>query len=282
MSEKLVRFHIYRYQLLPINRYFQADLYGPKTLEELLENKNTYFQQALNADGAFKSSRTITQTQKLFERNNFFLYRVAANRSLNHETRDFKTEVIDNWPKILVAIWNEPDKQLIAIQHRYAAFQSTDAFLKILLGSVENVLAKNQLTVISDPLFEKHIFWDLVDRNPGRVQEVEFEIITPNMANISGSLSDDLKKFAKETNSIKNKITISADKSSALHVSHNNPTVNGLVDYSSQGGGNISIKLKGVKKKITTSKTIKEFSIEESSLIGEPNQIVKILKELLT
>ena len=282
MSEKLARFHIYRYQILPINRYFQADLYGPKSIDELLEKKNDYFQEALNQESAFRTSRTTTQTQKLFQRGDFTLYRIAANRSLNHETKDFRTEVIDNWPKILVAVWNDPDKQLIAVQHRYAAFQSTDAFIKLMFSSVENMLAKNQLIAIADPLFEKQIFWDLIENNVGRVQEIEFEIITPNMANISGSLSDDLRKFAKETNSIRNKLAITSDKNSALNVSENNKTISGLVDYSSQGGGNISVRLAGIKKKIHTAKTIKEISIDEANLIGEPDEIARTLKDLLS
>lgn len=281
MKEKLVRFHLYRYQILPTNRFFQSDLYGAKTVEELIEKKNDYFQQALGYEGAFKSSRTTIRTQKLFERDDFILYRIAARRSQNHETSDFKTEVLDNWPKIHVAIWNKPDKQLIAVQHRYAAFQSTDAFIKLMFSSIEPVLAKHQLTAVSDPLFEKHVFWDLIKGNEGKIQEVEFEFITPNMANISGSLSEDLKNFAKLTNSIRNKLALSSDKSSSLTINEENSTINGLVDYASDGGGDISIKINGYSKKIHTSKTVKEIFIEEANLIGEPDQVAAMLKDLL-
>jgi len=43
MKEKLVRLHLYRYQILPTNRFFQSDLYGAKTVEELIEKKNDFF-----------------------------------------------------------------------------------------------------------------------------------------------------------------------------------------------------------------------------------------------
>ncbi len=281
MKEKQVRFHLYRYQLLPVNRYFQGDFYGANTVEELIAKKNEYFQEALNYDGAFKNSRITTRTQKLFERDDFILYRVAANRLLNHETSDFKTEVIDNWPKILVAVWNKPNKQLIAVQHRSAAFQSTDAFMKLMFNSIERVLAQQQLAAIAEPLFEKHVFWDLINANVDRVQEIEFEMITPNMANISQTLPEDLRQFAKATNSIKSKIAIASDKSSALKIDKNNAVIAGLVDYSSEGGGDIAIKLTGYKKKIHTSKTVKEITIEEASLIGEPDEVAKLLKGLL-
>lgn len=226
----MARFHLYRYQLLPTNRYFQGDLYGATSVEELIAKKNEFFQEALNSDGVFKTNRTNTTTQKLFESGDFIFYRVAANRALNHETKDFKTEVIENWPKILVAIWNKPDKQLIAVQHRTAAFQSTDAVIKLIFNSIEPVLSKQQLTAVSDPLFEKHVFWDLINDNVGKVQEIEFEIITPNMANISGTLPENLKEFARQTNSVRNKITINPDPSTSLKIDENNSTINGLVN----------------------------------------------------
>ena len=282
MTEKLARFHLYRYQLLPVNRFFQGDLYGATSIEELIAKKNEFFQEALNSESIFKTTRRNTTTQKLFERDDFILFRVAANRSLNHETKDFKTEVIENWPKILVAVWNKADKQLIAVQHRTAAFQSTDAVVKLIFNSIEPILSQRQLTAVSDPLFEKHVFWDLIKANVGKVQEIAFEIITPNMANISGTLPDNLKDFARATNATRSKIEISSEKSNALKIDENNTTIAGLVDYSSEGGGGISIKISGFKKKIHTSKTVKEVVIDEASLIGEPDAVAAILKDLLS
>lgn len=282
MIEKQARFHIYRYQLLPVDRFFQPDLYGPKSVEELISKKNDLFNDAINSDMAFQTSKTITSVQKLFERDNFMLFRIAVSRSLNHETKDFKTEIIDNWPKILVAIWNSPDKQLIAIQHRSTAFKDTDAAIKLIFSSIQEILSKYQLVAMPEPTFEKHIFWDLIKNNLGKVQEVEFEIITPNMANISGTLPEDLKLFAKETNSVKNKLSISSNPDSALKIDEENPVINGLVAYSSEGGGDISIKISGFKKKIHTSKTVKEFTLNEAELIGEPEVVSKILKDLLS
>lgn len=281
MSGKNPRFHLYRYQLLPINR-FQGDLYGAKTVDELIANKNVLFREALNAPGAFQTSRTDTTTKKFFELDEFILFHIAANRSFNHEMKDFRTETIDNWPKLLVVIWNSPDRQLIAIQHRSTAFQKTDAVARLIFESIAPVLLKHQLTAIWEPLFEKHVFWDLIRAHEGKIQEVEFEIITPNMANISGVLPQNLKDFARETNSVRNKILIEADPASSLKIDDSNPTVAGLVDYSSEGGGDISIRVSGYRKKIHTSTTVKEIEVDELALQGEPFEVAKALKELLS
>ena len=57
--------------------------------------------------------------------------------------------------------------------------------------------------------------------------------------------------------------------------------VRGLADYTSEGGGNVSISLSGVKKKIRTSTTVKEIEISDAKLEGDPKDIADILKGLL-
>ena len=281
MRRSLARFHLYRYQLLPVDRYFQGDLYGAATVEELIARKNTIFAEALNSPTAFAGGRTQTATQRLAEANDFLLYRIAANRSLQHETRDFQTEVIDNWPKILLVIWNSPEEQLIAVQHRVTAFQDTEAVLKLVFDSIEPILARNQLTAIWEPLFEKKVFWDLVEKFKGRIQEVDFELVTPNMANISGVLPENLREFAKRTNAVKSNVAITSDGASALKIDPNDPIVNALVEYSSEGGGDIALRLAGIKKKIHTSRTVREVTIDEAVLQGTPENVASILRELL-
>lgn len=277
----LARFHLFRYQLLPVDRHFQGDLYGAATVEDLIAKKNQIFAEALSSSLAFSGGRTQTATQRLAQADDLHLYRIAANRSLQHETRDFKTEVIDNWPKILLVIWNAPDKQLIAVQHRANAFQDTQAVLKLVFDSVEPILAKNQLTALYEPLFEKKVFWDLVERHKGKIQEVDFELVTPNMANISGVLPENLKQFAKRTNAVKSHVAIASDPGSSLKLDQSDPLVNALVDYSSQGGGDIAIRLAGIKKLLHTSRTVREVTIEEAVLQGPTENVASLLQELL-
>lgn len=102
------------------------------------------------------------------------------------------------------------------------------------------------------------------------------------MANISGTLPENWKDFVRATNVLSSKVEISSEKSSALKIDESNTTIAGLVDYSSECGGDISIKIGGFKKKIYTSKTVKEVVIDEASLIGDPDAVAAILKNLLS
>lgn len=282
MRRSAIRFRLYRYQLLPVDRYFQGDLYGANSVEQLVARKNEILAEALAAPGSFASGRTETAAQLLVHDDDFLLYRLAANRSLQHETKDFKTELIDNWPKILVAIWNSPDKQLVAVQHRVNAFQETDAVLKLIFGSIEHILSKYQLTAIWEPLFEKKVFWDLVHKHRGKIQEIDFELVTPNMANISRVLPENLREFAKRTNAVRSRVAIASDASSALKVDPKDEVLASLVTYSSEGGGDIAIRLTGVKKKLHTSRTVREVSVDEVHLQGQPEQVAAALKEILS
>lgn len=153
--------------------------------------------------------------------------------------------------------------------------------LKLVFDSIEPVLTKNQLTALFEPMFEKRIFWDLVEKNKDKIQEVDFELVTPNMANISGVLPDNLKQFAKRTNAIKSHIAIASDGASALKLDQSDPIVNALVDYSSEGGGDISIRLAGIKKKLHTSGSVREVTIDEATLHGTNQNVASALKDLL-
>lgn len=282
MSTKSTAFELFRYQLLPIDRFLQGNLLtGVGSIDELISRKNEFFSEAIYVTKSFSDKRHQTVTKKLYEKDNFFLLRIAHNRSIHRETKEFRDEVIDNWPSILVAIWNNPEKQFIAVQRRTAAFSSCEVVVKLIINAISSQLSHHHLRAIHEPLFEKQQFWTLLHQYEGRIKSVEFEIITPNMANISGSLSDDLKDFAKATNSARNKLKIESDPAAHLHLEESNHALQGLVNYSSEGGGNISLKIDGFKKTYHTSKTVKEIQLGDMELQGNAEEVVSVIKELL-
>lgn len=276
-------FELFRYQLLPVDRHLQVDfINGFESVEELVERKNDIFGRALREVSQFSHPRTDVVAKLLYAEQDFFLYRMAANRSIHRETREFADEYIDNWPSVLVAVWNHPEVQLIAVQRRAAAFQHARSVVRMILDSVEPKLSSAHLSSHFEPLFEVERFWALVHRFEGRIQSIDFEFITPNMANISRSLSQDLRQFAKEMNSVKNNLRIAADPESVIHADESNSTLTGLVEYSSAGGGNITMKISGLKKKYQTSKSVKTVSVDELDVDGPAAEVAAILKNLMT
>jgi len=54
-----------------------------------------------------------------------------------------------------------------------------------------------------------------------------------------------------------------------------------MVNYTGDGGGNITLKVGGIKKSIQTSRTVKEIALSDIEMTGEANMIVNAMKDLL-
>ncbi len=277
-------FDLFRYQILPRDRYFQADLFGHyDSVDSLLADKNRLFGEALNSVGSFKSKRSVIQHRVLHQDGDSVLLKFAANRSLTRETREFTEEEIENWPSFLVFVWNDPSEQQIAIQERGAAFRETDIVARVIETTVSFMLADVNLRVYVEAQTCAEAFWTVIDGNRGKVMDVRFELITPNLSNLSQVLSDDLKELAKATNAAKTRLDLIADPDSAVFISEErSPQVESLVEYSSEGAGDISVKVRGLKRRVHTSRSKRHIEVDEATIKAEnAEDIVAALKGLL-
>lgn len=281
--KKKTDFQIYRYQILPISRNIQKDFFeGIETIDELISKKNQFFEETILKIKNFEYPYSELAHKVRHQEDNFFLFRFGVNRSISRETKEFTEEEIDNWPSFYVAVWNNPDKQFFVVEERRDAFQQTKSFVKLFEENINKVLERYNLVCLIEPLFEENSFWAVVDEYQDRIIAVEFELITPNLANISGKLSDELKDFAKTTNSQKTNMKIQSDKSSSLDIEEENKNIDGLVDYSSEGGGDIKFRIKNLKKTISLGESVKTIEIDNIYLSGiNSKEISGLLKDLL-
>jgi hypothetical protein len=281
--KKKTDFQIYRYQILPISRNIQKDLFeGIDSIEELIAKKNQFFKDSILKIKTFEYSYSELAHKIRHEDKDFFLFRFGVNRSISRETKDFTEEEIDNWPSFYVGLWNRPDKQYFIVEERRDAFQQTRSFTKVFEENVNKVLYRYNLVCLIEPLFEEHSFWAVVKEYEERIESVEFELITPNLANISGKLSDELKDFAKSTNTQKTNMKIQSDKSSHLNIEEENENIDNLVDYSSEGGGDIKFRIKNLKKTISLGESVKTIQIDDIYTSGiNTKEISDLLKDLL-
>ncbi len=274
-------FDVFRYQILPIDRRHQGDLFK-EPLGEIIKRKNEYFFDALHKVEKYTFRKVSISHVVLLDERDFILYRFNVNRSITRETRYFEKEEIDNWPSFFVFIWNDPEKQYIAVQSKKAAFQDTAAVSRIIINGINKFLHDKFLRAHFEPIFNECIFWDFVKKNEGGVRSIVFDIVTPNMSNISRTLSEDLKVFARNTNAVKTRYSIKADDESSLIVEQKDEQLSGLVDYASEGGGNISIKLKGINKMFHMNDNKKQIQIDELEIDVDGSKIAETLRILLS
>jgi hypothetical protein len=137
------------------------------------------------------------------------------------------------------------------------------------------------LSIEFEQMFESSTFWSYAKKYSGRIKAIDFEIIKPNLSKISHTIKDSLKPLIEKTNSHKTHLKLEAPKEGILeNIDKENKLVDGLVSYSSEGGGNISMKVVGLTNTVKTKDMAKIKKIKEIDIKGSPDQIMKIWKGL--
>lgn len=262
-----IRFDLYRFQIIPKDRHFQTSLFSDiQSVEDLISKKNEIlFQIIKNMDNLKTKSGEIKSAIE-YQSNDTILYKFAPKKHVIVGTKEFKDEKVEDWPSFHVLFWNQPDKQIIAIEERKKAFQKTKTVNNILMDNINDVLKTKNLMIFSEPIFNKKDFWSIIDSHKNHILNIKFDLITPNMANIAHVLSEDLKNLAKTTNTATTTLKLDANKDTTLDIDESNEYIDDIASYASDGGGNISMKIKGLKRRIHTSENISTIEIDELEL----------------
>lgn len=279
MNYKNVNFDLYRYQLLPITQNIQPDLYREiLTKEELKRKKNILFHEVISKlPNMVSNSGNSLQQKIVLNTESWFAFKLGTQKTIEIENENFNRELVDNWPHVTVIIDNRSDRQLIAISKNSRAFSSTRVVAKIIKESLKNHLANLQLSMHIEAIFEEKCFWKLINKNRGKVTSIKFELISPNMANISKSLKVNLKQINIDTNSHKTCLELNADDNASLEIQEDNEVIDGLVEYASKGGGDIVLKVNGIKRSIRTKQSIKTIEIDELTVESLNAESLEIL-----
>lgn len=264
------QFDMYRYQILPLSRKEQFSLfedYG--NIDALIARKNEILEKCL-LEVNFTYSRAETTFRKWRIGDDDFVFRIGVDRPIKRTTKDFTEEKLDSWPSIHIIFQNDPSVQKLFIEVNKKVFQKTSMVAtKIVENSINRLLKNYNLVLHIEPIFEKDDFWKIVREYEGKITWVKFNLVTPNMSNISGALSEDLKELAKSTNTTISNMKLNSNIGSALDLDEGNNILSGLVEYASQGAGNISIKVKGLKAIKSTKDCMRSVEIEEVDINSE-------------
>jgi hypothetical protein len=283
-NTKLVSFETYRFQILPISKNIQLTIDNEVTsYEELVEKKNQLLADILNKQNlTFEYSKAKIALRFDGTDENIFLFRINVLRKLKRHTPDFKEEQIEDYPAVTIAIHNDKSKQIIAIERNGKAFVHPETVSHIIENNLNRYLKSKNLAIYIEPIYSKEDFWDVVEKYENRIRELDIELIRPNMSNISSKIDEQLKVLENSVDAHKLNLKLQSSKDANLIVDRQNPQIDGLVDYASQGGGNISFKIKGLRKKVKTTKTPTEINVDELELKNlSAQELINILKLLL-
>lgn len=282
MEKRLINFRLYRYHLLPLSTdESQTSMFPTKKMKtsEVKEKKNIFFNTVLSS--LVESKNNSNPIRLHFQEDEYFVFKIAQKKTARI-TKDFKNETVSNEPYSYIIINNDNKVQKIAISENGEAFSNTDVIKNILSKVFKKELEQYQLNIAIEPLFDSKNFWEYVDKYKDELTYINFQYIKPNLASISKSLPADFKKFAENVNSHESHLTIKApDKGVLENINKKNPIVNGLVEYSSDGGGNIKLKVKKVRKHLNTTDKPVIQQIDELEIEGAAEQVIKLYKTIV-
>ncbi len=264
---KQTTFEVFRYQLvvdktLPINLFQKYE-----TADQVRADKNNIFQQVVAKDGfQFKGSNSELTSKFLYTDGTMSYFRLGVKRSTTLYSKDLSPHSEDNYPNIIIAFNNDPTVQKIAIQTNTVAFKQTNIVSNIIQETFENELKDYNLSFYTEPIYDTQEFWNLVKKYPKQIKQLTFDLISPNMANITKNLQLNLKQLYEDTNTHKTKVELNADNESYLEIKEESKFVNSLVKYSADGGGNIFMRVAGKSKLLHTAQSPEEFDIDKNLL----------------
>lgn len=267
--EKIRSFALFRYQLLPRTRSVQRDMFSKvgiddiASVNDLRRRKNELFAEALVSLESLNYRKKKINLRFSLKEEPWYAFKVNIGKTTKRERADFRDEEIDIWPHTTLFVNNQAETQVLAIEDNKRAFSSPVVLSKIFERNLNRVLAPYYLTIHVEPIFRERDFWRLINAYRGRIRYLEFELIAPNMSNISETLKVDLAGLNAETNSQKINLKLNSNNNSVLEISKSHEVIGSLAQYAADGGGDIKIKVKGVRRVIRTSKDVREVSIDE-------------------
>lgn len=280
--KKKLNFHIFRYHLIPTTTdENQTKLFDKEkmTIEELKERKNSFLKEIILNSDYNKNPKNLLKIEH-YEDDHFFIK--FAQKKSTKITQNFENFEIENEPYVYIIINNEHTTQKIAISENLEAFSKPAVVRNHLKTILNKGLAEFGLNIEIEELFNPESFWRIVQNHRFELKQIDFKYIKPNLAAISKSLPIDFRNFTDNVNSHESRIIINAPKNGILeNVDKKNSTINGLVEYTSEGAGDIKIKIKGSTKKYSTKKNpviVKEY---ETTIEGPIEQVIKAYKSII-
>lgn len=260
-------FEVFRYQLV-VDKTMPINLFGKyETPEELRAQKNNILKDIITKENfRFTSSNSSIKSKLVHQNGDMYYFKISAKRTAHIYREDFTEDTIDNYPNIIVAINNNPEVQKIAIQTNTSAFKTNEIVRNFVLESIDNKTKDFNLAFYLDPIYDKQDFWNFVKKYPQQIKQLTFNLISPNLSNISKDLTINLREAYEDTNVHRTKLELEAEKDGVLDIKEGSKFVTGIVNYSANGGGSIYARLKGSRKKYNTAENPAEFSIEEKLL----------------
>lgn len=260
------KFSVFRFQIIPIEKQLSL-LYD---INEYIEKKNSLFagyleKLHLKTPHAKKPKYTYRVTKQYVDK---YLLISSAQRNVHYYNEQHEKDSIQSYPPAHILIDNDPISQLILVESS-KDYASPLTLIRHFKKIISKLLEDDHLCMKIVPIYKERSFWEFVKQHHNSINLLRFTLITPNMSNISGGLSEDLKCIAKGSKAASSEITLRPEPNAVLDIKHDNQGISNLANYTSQGGGTVQARLKNSKLRYNSSDHQMAIEIGEAEIDGD-------------
>ena len=282
-KDKEIRFDLFRYQILPKTTRQLTLFEREYSVEDLKRSKNDFFKEALLKVNAF-FSLSGTVLNHVFNKTDgqIILMLLGPTKFVPLRDKNFKLILSEDHPYVFVLFDNNPSRQVIAISSEESAFSSPFVVANILQRTLNVVLDSYSLEVAINPILDRKDFWELIKKYENRITSLRFDIVKPNLSDITKTIGEDIKGVMNETNSVNAKFELNAPEGRVLeNINEDNQDLRSLTDSSVLGASDVTMKIEGIMRPITTNSTVMKIFIKEATIESKNGDISDIIRGLI-
>lgn len=282
-KEKEIRFDLFRYQLLPKTTR-QLTLFERQiSVDDLKKSKNVFFKEALlNVSAFFNLSGTVLNHIFNNSEGEVVTMLLGPTKFVPLRDKNFKLVLSEDHPYVFVVFDNNPSRQTIAISSEQSAFSSPFVVANIIERTLNVSLDRYSLAVSINPILDRKDFWELIKKYENRITSLRFDIVRPNLSDITKTLGEDIKGVMNQTNSVGAKFELNAPEGRALeNINEDNQDLRSLTDSSVLGASDVTMKIQGVLRPITTNSTVMKIFVKEATIESKNGDISDIIRGLI-
>ena len=287
MSKKDV-FSVFRYQINPISQDPTELPFdeGMHSADDLIARKNQFFHDALTGESIrFYGNKGKALIRKIkLDTQEDIIIKLGVKKLHARPTQELVKVSAEEFPFVVVYVDNRPERQYIFIQHDLEAFTDPNSVKNYLWKGLRTAMYQYKMFVSIQQVFDEREFWQTIKSYEGRIKQISFEIIRPNISSISDSIKQVFGDLQKNSNSQEIDLTLKAPDDGALeHLNQNNEAVSSIVNYQKDGGGPPpKIKIMGLSKMIKTvnSETIIEVQSIDFDNIEDCERFMKSFQKI--
>lgn len=268
------RYYVYTYTFRSTGMPIQQETGEEElTIEEVWKRKNELFLRTItreegNSPKRLRPQRPQCQIRLMDSHGSLYHFQLNVKRPDTQYKENFTEESFIQFPYVTILIATAENDQKILVQYGPSAFPDPASAARVIVSHANFTLRNYGLEMQINPMLDKSNFWEIVDKYPQGIAQVEFTIPSPNLPRLNKTVTAGIRSLEKETKAMEAKMVLTAPKEGALELSQTNSDLVSLVESAEEGVPSPKLRPVNQRKWIKASGTPKIIRYTVEALKG--------------